>query len=304
MINRYTHKKLVWVDLESPNQEELSQIINEFGIHPLVSEELISPSLKPKVDLYKNFIYLILHFPTLGRAEKANASTEIDFIIGKNFLITTRYGQVDALHNFSKSFEVNSILDKTDMGDHAGFLFLYMVRAIYQSLIHQLDSIHESIKDIENKIFSGHEREMVMEISKMSRNLLDFKTATDMHKDVLESFEIAGKKFFGSDFDYYLRVILEEYYKTENAIRSNSELVSELRNTNDSLLNARQNEIMKTITIIIFLFLPFSVITGFFQMNTANTPFVGQIYDWFIIVGIEMSLAVILYILARSKKWL
>ena len=37
--------------------------MKEFGIHPLVAEELRSPTLRPKVDLYDNFIYLILHFP-------------------------------------------------------------------------------------------------------------------------------------------------------------------------------------------------------------------------------------------------
>lgn len=305
MLTKYTHKNLVWIDLQSPTKDEVRQVMDEYGIHPLVAEELTTPSLKPKVDLYKNFIYLILHFPSLRRGNPdGTASQEVDFIIGKNFIITARYGVMESLHKFSKIFEVNSILEKSDIGDHAGYLFFFMMKTVYEELIHELDFIKDSIKDIENKIFEGQEMQMVVKISELSRNLLDFKSAMSLHREILQSLEIAGKKFFGTDFDYHMRAILEGYYKIENSILNSSESISELRATNDSLLNAKQNEIMKTITIIAFIFLPVSLITGFFQMNTSSTPVIGTSYDWLIIVSVELFVALILFALAKAKRWL
>jgi len=80
--------------------------------------------------------------------------------------------------------------------------------------------------------------------------------------------------------------------------------VAELRETNNSLLSTKQNEIMKVITIIAFIFLPFSIITGFFQMNTTNTPLIGGPNDWVIVVGTEILVAVVLFTIAKVKKWL
>ena len=112
MISRYKYRDLVWVDMERPSHEEVRQIMEEFEIHPIVADELLSPSLRPKVDRYENFIYLILHFPAIRHSHN-NSSQEVDFIIGKKFIITVRYELLDPLHKFSKVFEVNSILNKS-----------------------------------------------------------------------------------------------------------------------------------------------------------------------------------------------
>ena len=86
--------------------------------------------------------------------------------------------------------------------------------------------------------------------------------------------------------------------------KNNNDFLKELRETNDSLLSTKQNETMKILTVITFLALPFSVITGLFQMNTSSTPLVGNGNDWQIIVGVELCAMIALFIFAKIKKWL
>ncbi|MDZ4227374.1 MAG: CorA family divalent cation transporter, partial [Patescibacteria group bacterium] len=121
MRSRYEHNGLVWIDLESPSREEVQDIINEFGIQPLVAEELLLPTTKPRVEITPDYMYLVLHFPALRHSHKTKEQ-ELDFIIGQRYLITTRYDTIDPIHKFSKIFEVNSILDKSNVGEHAGYL--------------------------------------------------------------------------------------------------------------------------------------------------------------------------------------
>ncbi|MDO8590611.1 MAG: CorA family divalent cation transporter [bacterium] len=305
MILKYTHKNLTWVDLECPTQEEARQIVSEWNVHPLVAQELIGPTLRPKVELYPNFIYLILHLPVTRRknSKRLIEQQEIDFIIGKNFIITSRYDVIDPLHQFSKLFEVDSILDRSDMSEHAGFVFFYMIRTLYESLAHELDSVTDIIRNIEENIFKGRERAMVMKISEVSRELLDIRRAISLHKEILESFEAASHRFFGDSLDYHTKAIIGEYYKVNNAVESCFESVAELRETNNSLLNTRETETMKMITIVAFITLPASVITNFFQMSTANTPIVGQPNDWLIVMGITFISTVFLVLLAKIKRW-
>lgn len=305
MILKYNYKNLTWIDLECPTQEELRKIMSEWNIDPFVAQELMGPSLRPKVELYPNFIYIILNLPVIKRevSGKTIEQQEIDFVVGKNFIITSRYDVIDPLHQFSKLFEVNSILDRSNMGDHAGFVFFYMIRALYESLLLELESLTDTIKGIESSIFQGKERAMVIKISQVSRKLLGVKMAISLHKEILESFDSASRRFFGEEFGYHTRAIISEYYKVDNAVMGCTDSLSELRETNNSLLNTKENEIMKMLTIVAFLTLPASVITNFFQLATSHTPIVGQPNDWFIIIGICFGSTIFLVMLAKVKKW-
>lgn len=297
---------MIWVDTESPTPEEVRGLMEEFDIHPLVAEELLTPTLRPKVDLYPNFIYLILHFPTISHKHEGAKDQEIDFIVGKKFLITTHNGLVDPLHEFSKIFEVNSILEKTkNMGNHAGFILFNILREFYKMLDNDLDHIDHDFNHIQSRIFAGKEREMVNDISHLNRDLLNFKQIVRPHKEVLESFELAGTKFFGEDFSYYLHTITGEFYKISAILDGHRETLLELRDTNDSLLTTKTNDIMKTLTVTAFIILPLTFIVSLFGMNIPNIPIVNDPAGFWIILGIMSVVGACLYSYFKFvKKWM
>jgi len=303
MITTHQHKKLTWVDLENPTRDEVEKIMKEYDIHRLVAEELLGPTVRPKVDLYDNLIYLILHFPTVSHRHNGESEQEIDFIIGKNFIITVHDDTIDPLREFSKIFEVNSLLDKSNIGDHAGYVFFYIMREMYKNLGNELSTITNRLKDIEERIFQGEEAKMVEEISNTNKSLLDFRESIRFHKDVLESFEEAGKRFFEEKFHYYLRALLGEYYKVYNQLENQKETLIDLRETNESLLTAKSNEIMKTLTVMAFMVLPVSLITQVFGMNT-RLPIVGGQYDFEIVLGIMIAAIAFVYFFFKHKRWL
>ena len=106
MLSKRVQRNLKWIDLECPTSAELRQVMTEYNIHPLVAQELVGPSIRPKVEVYSDFIYLILHFPVIRRKKgrRVVEQQEIDFVIGKNFIITSRYDEVDSLYQFSIRF--------------------------------------------------------------------------------------------------------------------------------------------------------------------------------------------------------
>ena len=65
MISRHEHNRIVWIDLETPTRDEVRSVMDEFSIEPFVAEELLLPSARPRADFYPNYIFLVLHFPTL-----------------------------------------------------------------------------------------------------------------------------------------------------------------------------------------------------------------------------------------------
>jgi magnesium transporter len=304
MINRHTYRDITWIDLESPTPAEVRMLVDEFGIHTLIAEELLAPTLRPKVDFYAGAIYLILHFPALKHTHRANQNQEIDFVIGKNFLITTRYETIDPLHKFSKVFEVNSILDRSNIGDHAGYLFYYMLKKIYKSLGHELESISDSLDLAETQTFKGNERAMVIELSRIARDLLIVKRSIALHGEVLESFRETARKLFDSEFDFYIRDIIGEFTKVAGTVRGQSEFLSELRSTNDSLLSTKQNETIRILTGISAVILPCSLVAAIFTIPAQSITIIGTTNDFAIIVGIMAFIGIGSYLFFRRKRWL
>jgi magnesium transporter len=304
MVSKYQYKHLTWIDLEAPNKDEVRQIMDEYHVHPLVADELLSPTLRPKVDVYDDHIYLILHFPTVSHSHGKSGGQEVDFIIGHDFLITTHYELIDPLHEFSRVFEVNSILDKSNIGDHAGFLFFYIIREFYKTLTLELDHINMQLEKIEDKIFSGQEARMVEVISDINRDLLNVRQAIRPHREVLDSFEVAGKTFFGEGFSYHLRTITGEFYKVFNILEGHKETLLDLRETNDSLLTTKTNEIMKVMTIMAFVFLPPAFISAIFGMNTRIMPIVGTEHDFWFILGLMSMTTLSTMAYFKYRKWM
>lgn len=278
--------------------------MNSYDIHPVVAEELLSKTIRPKVDYYGNQIYLVLHFPTVNHSHGGKTSQEIDFVISKNFLLTVHYETVDPLLEFSKMFEVNSILEKSNMGNHAGFLFFYIVRELYKNLSAELDTLGKTLSDIEENIFEGKEREMVKTISSINRKLINFKQAIRFHKDVLVSFEVAAKQFFGEEFAFYARAISGEAYEIANILEGHKETLTDLWSTNDSIVSTKINEIMKIIAIISFVTFPLSLIAAIFGMNTSYLPIVGMPHDFAIVMGIMLTFMLFIFAYFKKKRWI
>ncbi len=303
-LTKYTYNKLTWIDLASPTRDEVTKIMQDFNIHPDVAEELLVNTRKPRIDLYDDHIYLILHFPALEHSHHGETLQEVDFIIGREFLITTRYDSIDAIHKFAKVFETNEILHTSPIGTHAGFLFYFLIKKLYRSLEHELEYIESELETIEGSIFSGKERQMVYQLSSKGRDLTDFKKALGYHEEVLESLELAGKEFFGESFIFYLHRVLGEYRRIHHQLSGEQAFFEELRETNNSLLTTKQNEVMKTLTIMAFVTLPLSLIVGIFGMNLNGAPLSANPYGFWIIIAIMLSLFIVMLGFFKYRKWL
>ncbi len=303
MIKSYSYKELTWHDLESPTREEIAALTEKYLLSDIVANDLSTPTMKPRVDLYDHYMYLILHFPSL-KSKYKGAAQEIDFVIGRNFLITSRYKKLDSSHAFSKIFLPEHIFHTTSNHTHAGYLFFTVIQELYHDMVDELQSINDSLVAIEKNIFKGKEKKLVIEISMVSRDLLDFKQATNLHKSVLDSFSSAAKTFFGVKFDFNISAITNEYYKVHTALEDSKDFLEELRRTNDSLLSTKQNEIMKTFTVLAFIFLPLSFIASVFGMNIDTMPLVSQPYSFFIILAMMATLGFSIYGVAKYKEWL
>jgi magnesium transporter len=297
MIQTRNYNNLVWVDVESPTREEVSGLVRTHGLHPLVGEGLLNATSKPRIEYHEGYIYLVLHIPLRTKMDDKHVvvEKEIDFVIGKEFIITTKYDTIEPLHNFSKVFETDSIIDKESIGEHAGFIFYYMMKKLYAHMANDLENMKDALMLAEANVFAGNEKDMVFVLSNLSRELIDLKQIGRLHKDVLDSMAPIVHEFFGEDFHFYMNDLLKEYEKVHELSGNNRELVNELRETNDSLLTTKQNEIMKILTVLASIIFPLTLIESLFSSQVQNMT---MLLVTLVVVTIAMTA------FFKYKKWL
>lgn len=309
MITRHAHNGITWVDMESPTRQELQDVVTEFEIDARIEEEIISPTPYPLVVEAPHYLYLILHFPTTDPHGGAK-SQEIDFIIGKHFLITCRYEVISTIHNLHKVFESEELLGmhvvKKDERPNAGDLIERILRQLYAAISEEAEQFARMLERIEEDIFSGKERDAVFNISLVGRVLLRFDTTLARHQEPLHALlsELATPGFFGKPFVEHIAHIEAEHDHAASIVASYRAVAAELRNTNDSLLSTSQNEIIKRLTLMTFAAFPLTVITGLFGMNTNTIPFIESPHAFWIILAI-MAVTVVLFLsYFKIRKWL
>lgn len=309
MLQKFTYKNITWIDLESPTDTEAQMLVDEYGIHPLVASELLSPTLRARVEAHADYAYLIFHFPMIVHGHHSAPEEEIDFIVGKNFIVTAHYGVSASLVDFAKLFAVSAELEKVlsaidgDGKPSAGLLFYSILHRLYDHSMDELDQLELSLSASEDRVFHGEEHEMVRELSKASRQLINFKKSLQPQEDVFVAFEHEVHRLFGEEFVPHYRTLVGEYDRIMSALENNIAILDELRKTNDSLLNTKMSDVMKKLTVMAFITFPLSLVGTLFGMNLEFLPFAGNPDAFWIILGIMATVGVFFIVYFTHKKW-
>ncbi len=301
MINRINHNNTTWLDVFNPSDDEIAQIAEEFIIDPVVRLDIATPTLRSTLMEYEDYIYVVMHFPQLASNDSHNV--EIDFIIGKHYIVTIHYVDIEVLNK--RESVIDRALNSRSAEEHnAGHVFLETLATLYRSSNGQMDPLDDKLMVIEKSIYSGKERKMVHYISETIHHLIDFDHALRLHDKILLHLIDWGGEYYDRKFKdsvYNLRYIYSELVDRVNMLREDAD---ELRSTNDSLLQHKTSDAMKTLTMMSFVIFPLSLIAGLFGMNATHIPIIGDDYDFEIIIGIMFSVTIGLFAFFRFKKWL
>ena len=305
MVFRHEYLDGVWVDLEQPSENDIRQVAEEFSIGEHIERELLYPTPVPLVTNDENMALLVLHFPTHGTDDGETKSQEVDFVVGKNFIITVRYELVASLHHLKKLLEAQNLIAErapitTDV------LLEVLFAHLYTSVRDHTNHAADSLSRVEKEMFNGHERTTVRSISNISREFLHAEASLATQEESLIHFlnVLIRSEFFDSSFALRAQRIKAERANIARRVKTHRAVATELRETNIALLGARQNEIMKTLTIVNFIFLPLGLISWIFAMRTEGMPFIDGPNAFWVVLGIMLGVAMLLTTFFIKRRWL
>lgn len=302
MINRHTYDKTLWIDVENPKESEIAELVNEFSLDASCAEQLSDPTLRSKIEIFNSHVFMVLHFPDHPSRKKTDDRVEIDFIIGQNYIITIRYGVIDSLIESQKIIETRALMKK-DFSIEPINIAREILATLYRNLRDEITVLGREIKNIEEEVFSGNEDKMVQRISLLRRKFIDIKHSTRFHEEVLKGLSNCTKNGYCSGDTTVAESILARYYKMHDLLEGNMEIVRELRETNDSLLTAKNNDVMKRLTLMAFITFPLSLVALVLFDPSSPHVFHGP-HGFWVVVGILVILFLIMHVYFKYKKWI
>ena len=303
MIERFVQNKLRWINLKNPTAAEIKSAVAELGIPFILAQDLATPVPKNSAAECDSFIKVVFDFPTVKSID-AQHPNEVKFIFSKKNILSVQYEEMEGIDRFKRQFEVATTLRKNQKGITAAHLFMSLMNHLYDSASTKLDYVESKLEDIESEIFKNNEKKMVVDISEVSKKLINFRHVMSGHEDVFQEASPLFESVYKNSFDADLQSIRLHYDTLCRRTNSLFETLVALRETNTAMLTTRQNEIIKNLTLMAFITFPLTLLSSIFGMNVESAPIIGKAGDFWIIVAIMIFGAVCFFFFFKRKGWL
>ncbi|MGH9287813.1 MAG: magnesium transporter CorA family protein [Acidimicrobiales bacterium] len=292
---------VVWVDLCGPNKHELHELARELGLHELAVEDALGPNQRPKLDHYPTHRFLSCHAVRLDPEGTALDGTEIDAFVGDRWLITVREND---------RFSMDAVLRRWDRSSAlaihgVSFLLYGLLDVVIDEYFEVVRAFDEYYDDISESIFDERPLNPAEQRDwfQMRRALVKFNRLVAAMREAVSALMRREQAVVPEDLFPYYQDVYDHILRVTEASDSLRDLVGTMVETNLSLRDFRQNQIVKKVSGWAAVIAVPAAITGFYGMNV---PYPGSGQTWgFISSVVVLAVASFgLYLLFRWRDWL
>ncbi len=303
MVDTINFGMLKWHHITNPTVEDLDFLRDNFHFHPLDIDDCSSFVQRPKIDIYDDYFFLVLHFPLMDKRTNMVKTEETKIFWGQNFLITVGNSHyvVQDLFNLTK-LNPEEVEEDELPGSSDAILYKVLYRMMKETFL-LIERLGSEIDIINRELFTTKSEKIIEQISRFRKNIIHINTIFRPQLRLFHKFESGEVKGFAEDMEEYWGNILDFYQKMWDMVEDYGELVAGLSNTFDSLQANKTNEIMRVLTIISTIVLPLTFITGLYGMNVF-LPIADQQGAFWILLGLCLLVVVILLLFFRKKRWM
>ncbi len=304
-IKTLTQANLTWVNIDHIDAEALTHLRTNFNFHPLDFEDLQSEHETPKIDVYKNYIFIILQFPH-WQAEERKVVTQVLYIfIGDNYLITLQQMKSKELKNFFYRCMNNRKVKADWMNSGSGYLLYRIVESLFHNTRPILNNIGQQISRLERSVFGGEQDSgVILEAARHRSNLLALHRIVDPTHYIINTLANADRPFLGESTTLYFEDVNDYVSNLRAIIDAYKETLKGMHITVESLINRRTNKIITVLTVISVGLMPINLFTGFYGMNVANLPFAGNIWLIASLLALLEIGTIMIMLVMRRRRWL
>ncbi len=304
-IKEIKKESLTWINIDKIDQESINFLKENYNFHHLDIEDLQTENQTPKIDVYKNYLFLVLQFPHWNQQTQTVQPFEIDFFIGENFLITIQHTKSKEMKSFFYRCLKNRRVKREWMSQSSGYLTFRVIEALFQNSRPILNNVGRKISQIENTIFEGEvSTDVVKQLALYRRNILGFRRIIDPQRFLITNLSHTRKSFLNESTSLYFDDINDYLNKLWSIVDTYKDTIQGLHVTVESLITQRTNKVIGALTAISVALLPLTLLSGIYGMNIAGLPFADRPVVVWGMFGVLASIILIFVFLGRKKGWL
>ena len=135
-------------------------------------------------------------------------------------------------------------------------------------------------------------------------NLLDLRVHYEQLIDLAQELQENENGFFREENLRYFNMFTERVIRLQATVTGQREYVTQLRDLIQSQLEERQNRIMTVLTVITSIFLPLTLIAGWYGMNFRYMPELDWRWSYPVVLVVSVLIVVFCLVLFKKKKWM
>lgn len=287
--------EVAWIHMTGPSQDDIRHVLVDlFHCHPLLVEDCIKMNQRPKMDRYKNNIFIA--FYALLPDMKVQ---EIAIVIGPNYVLSiSKLGlpYLDELH--SECLKVDNRLE------HPGQILYHILDRCVDEYTERVNVADDRIDKMERTIFRNPHVKIAHEIFKTKRTLHLLRRIFVEERTVLGSISHQTFPYTRQEADVYFVDIYDHLSRVIDTLDIFRESLNGLLELQMNMKSDRMNEIMKTLTVVSTIFMPLTFIVGIYGMNFRIMPELDWPYGYLFVWGVMVAVSIGMWMYYKSKKWL
>jgi magnesium transporter len=256
---------LRWVNIEWPGSLERTWLEEHFDFHALDLEYVLSRNQRPKIDVYDDYLFIVLHLPVFDPAAGRLGAGELDLFVGPDYVVTIPNLPLQPVEYLFERCRVKEELREQLFSRGSGYLLYRLVDDSFDYCFPMLRKIGNKLDALEDEIFEGRSEEVVRDISNVKQEIINFRKVIRPQRPVLRDLEKVKTRYLATDLD------LEIYF-------------DDIVDAHESVISHRVNDILRVLTSISVIVLPLTLIASIWGMNV-GVPGEGNDTDFYVIVG-------------------
>jgi len=293
---------VTWININGLNHvTEIEKLGLHYDLHPLVLEDIVSISQRPKIDEYEGYLFVVVKMLYLDGADNI-VSEQVSFVLGKGYVLSFQESEGDVFDAVRERIRQGKGRAR---GMQSDYLLYILLDAIVDHYFTVVETLGDKIEDFESCIFDGNVEDSInQEIQNLKREILKVRRAIFPLREVISRIEKDEGLLIQSKTKTFYRDIYDHLIQVSDNIDIYREMIWSLMDMYMTTISNKMNEVMKVLTIMASIFIPLTFIAGIYGMNFEYIPELHYKYSYFILLGIMVVLFLGMLYYFKRKKWL
>jgi magnesium transporter len=292
---------MVWADLAAPSIPESLLLSDTFSFHPLAVEDAMSALQYPKIEPYDGYLYLILHGIDFHEGEHAFETHDVDFFLGRNFLVTVHDGHSKPIEVLKEHCPKNHAI----LSEGPVSLLHRIVDAMVDSYRPEIEELEQALDELEDDVFDNRRPEILRRILETKRDVASLRRVITPQRDVVG--RLARREFvdISSELAVRFRDVHDHLVRLNDEVFLFQDRLSSILEAHLSQVSNRLNEVMKVLTVITTIFMPLTLLSGLYGMNVRLPHFPGgDAAQFWWISSIMIAIIIVMLVFFRRRRWI